>query len=501
MSTTCIEMIISFYEDDGVGSPSNPEKFKGQDYEQLKESLLSEEKNFEDESFPANLDSLGKLEGMTPEQLKEVEWLRPQDLNDNPSFVVGGTSRFDFKQGAVGNCWLLSAIGALTFQETLMAQVVPPDQSFKNDYTGIFHFRFWRFGKWVDVVIDDLLPTRYGELLSVSSRSGNEFWAPLLEKAYAKVCGSYGDMVAGFSSDAFKDFSGGVHMSYKLTKKPSDLWDVMNRATQCKTMMACGTYGGEKEEATDKVGLVGGHAYAVTGVKQVYVESEDTMVNLVRIWNPWGEKEWNGDWSDKSALWNTVSSEDRVECHKKRDDGEFWMKMEDYCVYFENMDICCENPNFLDDDAACQWKCSLKEGRWEEGESAGGCDSWSDVFWTNPQFRVRVKAVEGESKGDRNVLLSLMQKPDEEHRSKVKHHSIGFTIYQVPSEAPKGHLPASLFQDTSALKISEFSEAREIIEFHSLQPGEYLVIPCTYNPNKTADFILTVYSKAETEME
>ncbi|XP_078142851.1 calpain-2 catalytic subunit-like [Centroberyx gerrardi] len=307
-------------------------------------------------------------------------------------------------------------------------------------------------------------------------------------------------MIAGFSTEAFKNFSGGVHMNYTLTKKPSDLWDVMNRATQCKTMMGCGTYGGEKGEAADTVGLVGGHAYAVTGVKQV--ESEGTMVNLVRIWNPWGEKEWNGDWSDKSALWNTVSSEDRVECRKKRDDGEFWMKMEDYCVYFEYIHICCESPNFLDDDAACQWKCSLKEGRWEEGESAGGSDSYSDVFWTNPQFRVRVKAVEGESKGDRNVLLSLM--PDEEHRSKVKYHSIGFTIYQVPSEVTNifFHIHILLTkQDTSALKVSEFSEAREIIEFHSLQPGEYLVIPCTSDPNKTANFILTVYSKAEAEME
>lgn len=47
-------------------------------------------------------------------------------------------------------------------------------------------YQFWRFGKWMDVVIDDYLPTLNKRLLSVQSKSGNEFWVSLLEKAYAK---------------------------------------------------------------------------------------------------------------------------------------------------------------------------------------------------------------------------------------------------------------------------------------------------------------------------
>ena len=49
-----------------------------------------------------------------------------------------------------------------------------------EEYCGIFKFNFWSFGEWVEVVIDDRLPTVNNRLIFTHSSTKNEFWSSLL---------------------------------------------------------------------------------------------------------------------------------------------------------------------------------------------------------------------------------------------------------------------------------------------------------------------------------
>ncbi|XP_023807546.1 calpain-1 catalytic subunit-like [Oryzias latipes] len=500
----CMNIISQRHRKDGCGTPNNPEKFLNQDYKQLKDFCLISGMRYIDDMFPPDSRSIGQ--GLlSPSNMAQVKWLRPWKIVPNASFVVDGVSRFDFGQGLVGNCWFLASIGSLTFQTNILNQVVPLEQTFDDEYCGLFHFRFWRFGRWIDVIIDDKLPTINGKLIFVRSKDPTEFWPALMEKAYAKVCGSYADMNAGTPAEALVDFTGGVHMCVQLSDPPADLWELMCRAGRSRSLMSCGTPQGETDANTVLPnGLVQGHAYTVTGVK--HMKSRGETVQLVRLWNPWGKREWNGDWSDESPLWKTVSTEDREVCLSVCDDGEFWMTLKDFCKNYSDLDICSSNPDFLEEGSACNWKTSFYEGRWVAGTTAGGCMNNLESFWTNPQYRVQVEKLNSKcavNQGEKNMLVSLMQKPDKRNRRLVQNLHIGFSIFEVTGEnkAQRGKFPALFFKRNKPVAQSKtFLNAREVMEFVTLKPGEYLIVPSTYNPNETASFLLTIISKAETHV-
>ena len=91
-------------------------------------------------------------------------------------------------------------------------------------------------------MIDDRLPTRRGQLIYLRSVEKNEFWGALLEKAYAKLNGSYKALEGGLTIEAAVDFTGGIPELIELSQSkmsPENLFDLMLRAADARAFMGC----------------------------------------------------------------------------------------------------------------------------------------------------------------------------------------------------------------------------------------------------------------------
>ncbi|KFM11790.1 Calpain-13, partial [Aptenodytes forsteri] len=312
-----------------------------QDFNRLRALCLSQGLLFEDATFPAHVSSIGP--NLLPEdKLRQIQWKRPTELQRNPYLIMDGVSRFDIMQGEIGDCWMLAALGSVTLQKQFLENVLPKDQGFQDDYAGIFHFRFWQHGDWVDVVIDDQLPFLNGRYLSVHPRTSNEFWPSLLEKAYAKLRGSYQNLHGGYLSDALVDLTGGVQVQFSLKDPPPDLEEILKAADKSKCLMGCSTSGQLRRNIELRNGIVQGHAYTVTGVAKVRYRND--WKHIIRIWNPWGHGEWKGPWSDDSPQWDHVEPKFREALFRNKADGEFWMSYENFQEQFSWLYICNSTP-------------------------------------------------------------------------------------------------------------------------------------------------------------
>ncbi|KAL7834039.1 hypothetical protein AOLI_G00289990 [Acnodon oligacanthus] len=448
----------------GWGSSTNAAKYRNQDFEALRSKCLSRGEQFCDPIFPAAPESLGYKElGPNSSKTTGVQWKRPAELCSDPKFIISGATRTDICQGALGDCWLMAAIASLTLEQNILARVIYPEQSFTKDYAGIFHFQLWQYGQWVDVVIDDKLPTKGGRLLFVHSADRNEFWSALLEKAYAKVNGSYEALTGGWASEAFEDFTGGIAESYELSKAPSNLFNIIKQALGRGSLLCTYIYGSRNElEAVTTEQLVKTHAYSVTGA--VEVNFGGNKVQLVRLRNPWGRTEWNGAWSDKSKEWDQVLPQEKAKLNYSADDGEFWMAYSDFQARYSRLEICNLTPDASNSNRVSKWALQQFEGSWKVGSTAGGCLNNIDTFWINPQYKVTLLEEDDDpvdSEKACSFLVALMQK-DRRRKQGQELYAIGFGIYKLRG-SPSARLQKDFFQRNSSCARSEaFTHFREI---------------------------------------
>lgn len=420
---------------------------------------------------------------------EDLSWKRPGEFCANPQLFTEGTTRFDIQQGGAGTCWFLSILASVADKPDVIAQIIPKDgyQCGTDAYDGVFHCRFWRFGAWVDVFIDDCLPVQQidGSDVPWGARScdPDELWVSLMEKAFAKFHGGYKSVVGGWAGDAFISLTGGVAERVEIDDiTRSALFKRVNNALKCGSVIACSV----PVEKDGQMGLVGGHAYTLTGATRL--PSRGKLVPMFRVRNPWGTEkgEWQGRWQDGAPEWGDVSPEVKEKLQiKGRADGEFWMDLRDYADYFKDTHVCNFTPDFDKDgttdglDRVC---CLLGEWR---GASAAGSDA--PAKYNNPKFEITVPRNGKEDTSP--VVIQFIQK--KENRLDDDHLYIRADVYEYELQSKDSVV---LHECTSNLT---YFGGPSLSYRYSLKAGKYLVLPTAMNPGDEKEFCVRTFSAKE----
>lgn len=302
---------------------------------------------FIDKIFPPEKKSVCWLEpgGMVEKDLLEEErhiinsfndWARPRDiLRTNNYQLFEKFEVEDINQGEIGDCYFLSAISAMAEYEDRFKEIFITKKKTEN---GCYEIKLYINGIPKIVVLDDFIPikNKHNPNWYLAHCKSNEIWVQLLEKAWAKINGSYASTIAGLPSEAFSVLTEAPCFSYFNKKfSPDDLWKLILDADQNQYIICTNSSG----DAAEKSGIVKGHAYTIVSAYQ------HGNIRLLKIRNPWGNFEWNGDFSDKSSKWTEDLK--RLVNFQNADDGIFYMTIEDFMNYYPYTFICKYRNNYF----------------------------------------------------------------------------------------------------------------------------------------------------------
>eukprot|EP00927_Polykrikos_kofoidii_P071203 TRINITY_DN67502_c0_g1_i1.p1 TRINITY_DN67502_c0_g1~~TRINITY_DN67502_c0_g1_i1.p1 ORF type:complete len:1108 (-),score=217.57 TRINITY_DN67502_c0_g1_i1:52-3297(-) len=310
----------------------------------------------------------------------------------------------DVCQGGIGNCWFAGALSVVAQVPQLIQRLFLTKEYNPN---GAYHMQLFHAGAWKPILVDDLFPcskifqgymdgqTVYysrGGTLSYTSCARHQLWVPLVEKASAKLFGSYGALVSGTMAEALTLFTGcpveriqlyvpkdvkrrraerrDAKIAYRTQlllqgKQPEDdndedeemendetgdlLWSRLLSFKEAGYLMGMACAGEAIEKTREQVngmGLQTPHAYGVLDVREVQVDGK--VERLMQIRNPIGENApftWKGDWGKDSPKWTFplklelgVVNKSNVPMYEQS--GIFWMRFSDMMEYFAELDVC-----------------------------------------------------------------------------------------------------------------------------------------------------------------
>eukprot|EP00929_Paragymnodinium_shiwhaense_P108527 TRINITY_DN74846_c0_g1_i1.p1 TRINITY_DN74846_c0_g1~~TRINITY_DN74846_c0_g1_i1.p1 ORF type:complete len:849 (+),score=154.38 TRINITY_DN74846_c0_g1_i1:147-2693(+) len=199
---------------------------------------------------------------------------------------------------------------------------------------GVYGVRFYKDGEWMYEILDDSVPMTGagGAACSYSTTKHGETqdWVALIEKAYAKVHGSYEAAATSGEADAMEDVLGMGASRVTVNDFPiwGELWQhLRSKRQRGYALLAARRRVGEKPGEALTNGLVSYYGYPVTRLELIDGEM------LCELENPWPIGMWHGRWGERSPEF----ARNAARLQRRAGGGRsFWMSIQDFCKHFSD---------------------------------------------------------------------------------------------------------------------------------------------------------------------
>jgi len=407
-------------------------------------------------------------------------------------------------QGIMNNQHFLGAVAAVAVKQDLLLDLIVSDDHAEQ---GVYTFQFYKHGCWHQVSIDNYLPCLDTEDRLAFACSGNvgELWPSFLEKAYAKLHGSYFALEGGSILDVLTDLTGGVAHKIKLDTEQGEMdvttglvWDQICELLASGGVMACQARHPGDSDSAGPSGLLKNLVYNVMDARQL-----DDGTRLLRVHCPWPSGLWHGPWSAGSYEWSAPAAQPLMPLFAAtmQDDATFWISYRDFTSFFTRLYACrLFPPTWHQLTLHCGWQGASAGGPYyaQVGQKDGeAMMSMSSTWCCNPQFRITVRKT-------CDIFVCLGQQDplvaNRRHvRKALRRRTIGMQVLRIPLSAlgRRWEVRGNELMQEVALTAS-----REAMAVFRAEPGyAYVAVPYAGRAGDEGAFVLRVFSSSPLEVE
>ncbi|CAF0817246.1 unnamed protein product [Adineta ricciae] len=313
--------------------------------------------NFVDDQFLPSSRSIGyKTEN-------DLRWLRISQtrslsLREDEHLtwtVYSSPSPADIQQGILGNCWLMAALSLIAEQSHIIEQIVLTKMINEE---GAYLIRICYNGVWKIILVDDYFPCTVHNQLAYSQASRHQIYIPLIEKACAKLFGSYAELCSGTLEEGLQLLTGAPCDCININQDNDEfqshtIWAKLLSACELRLLIGASTgCTGVTKEKYREVNINPNHAFSILAVCAL----PNISMQFVLVRDPHGATNYC-----EMLITPLILAQLNSSIQFSPPSGAFWISWSVFLQYFASITISSYRSDYYDVRQVAQFTRSSKE--------------------------------------------------------------------------------------------------------------------------------------------